>query len=225
MRVASDRQGKYLPIRCPCCSFQGKVAIARLDETFVCRKCKKPFHVNRDEVLPGPRPEAPVDDPWAELLPPERPSRWQRALARLPRVAWWSVAGATAIVVLVWLTRGRTTVELPEPLVERAVLLVQSKRMQEPDVVAALTPRAGRSAARDWYSDRPVNWGLPPAPDEPLDCQAEVRFRNEQERTAGVFVTLRRPPPEGDTEVLTYWRRNSAGLWEFDAERTLHEAR
>lgn len=225
MRASSDRQNRYLPINCPSCNFKGKVAIIRLDETFVCRKCRKPFHINRDEVLPGPRPEAPATDAWAELLPPERPSRWQRAVERLPRATWWAASGIILIAFLVWLTANRQQVELPEALADRAVLLVQAKRRQDLDTVLALTPRALRSGARQWYGDRPSTWGIPPQADETLNCQAEVRFRNEKDGVAGVFVTLQRPPPEGTTEVLCYWRRNSDGIWEFDAERTLKEAR
>ncbi|HET6881734.1 MAG TPA: hypothetical protein VFI31_16340 [Pirellulales bacterium] len=222
---------KYLPIVCPNCGFQGKVNIARLDQTFHCKECGQVFHVTRHGAVAGERPaDAPAVD---DLSPPveEEPTWLERTFAGLPPWAKWVALGAVLLVVAYLGARLLEPSEpLPRDLEARAALAAKSfaagdwstmKRMAKP------------GTARDlgaWYdANRPDEWsGLSAEQiNSKIASPKKVLKRYEKQtpilnaETSVEFVAS----GQQSVTIPFFWDETVTEEWWLDGERMLKESK
>lgn len=155
-----DATLQFLPLTCPRCGVDGKLRIARLDQTFTCKACHKPFHVTAGGAVPGERPpNAPRVDP-SMLVAPDTTSFVERLFARLPRVGQFTVLGllllAGAYGAAIWL---EPETPLPGELEDRAMLAAKSLGGGDWKTLKRLAKSGTASSLGKWLEKkRPAAW-------------------------------------------------------------------
>lgn len=226
MRNTETHDYKYLPVTCPRCRAEGKVKIGRLDKTFICKQCKRHFHVDPDGVVSGDR-LAPVDEEKAieEALRPRRKGKLQKLWESIPRPAKTGIAGAILLLsVIVWqiYASGFMASEpLPEGLQERARYVAECLANADKQRVKKISADGTSGDASTWaVTKRPNDWPSAFTPAQAPSFGTKVAFESYEKKSAGVAVTI--SPKDGftSTTLMLYFSLGSDQQWYFDGKRT-----
>ncbi|HQU44916.1 MAG TPA: hypothetical protein PK867_19025 [Pirellulales bacterium] len=224
---------KYLPLECPNCGFQGKVKIARLDQTFHCQQCKQAFHVTRDGTVAGERPpDAPGLDVAARSLPDEPP--WvERAFVNLPPAAKWGVLGGFVLLLalgLVYLMQPEEP--LPGEMEDRATLACKSLAVGDWSMLKRLAKKGTAGDLGRWYDRvRPADWE-----DVDQSTQVDVKFESQGQKLKKyegthpvidkiVRFTIQATDKPEALDVALIFSEDKEAQWWLDGEQMLKEYR
>ena len=227
---------QYLPIECPNCGFQGKVKIARLDQTFTCKQCNQVFHVTRDGTVAGERPPDEVAAHPSAPIADDKPSWIEVKFRALPAAAKWGVLGAVLLVVaLVAAFFMEPEQPLPGDLEDRAVLAGKAFGKGDWKTFKRLAkPKTARDLGKWFDKSRPEDWS-----DLNTESKVAVKVGREEKILRGYEKSkpildartpaeVRVPEITGDNSALTvnfFWSQDEKGDWWLDGERMLKESR
>lgn len=222
----------YLPLCCPSCSYEGKVKIARLDQTFNCKRCKKSFYVTVGGTMPGLRPaDAPLVDP-ATLASADDSSAIERLFARLPRVGQFAVIGllllGLAYGLALWLEPEKP---LPGELEDRAMLAAKSLGQGDWKTLKRLAKPKTAGAMAKWYEQiRPAAWneaGAEPAVNVELgSIKKQPRgFKGAEPLLDARGIATIQVNGGAKTKVSLAWSQDEQAEWWLDGERLLAESK
>lgn len=226
-----DAALRFLPLTCPRCRFEGKVKITRLDQTFTCKSCQKPFHVMVGGTVPGERPpNAPRVD-LSLLATADKPSALERLFARLPRVGQFAALGllllAAAHGIACWLEPEKP---LPGELEDRAMLAAKSLGQGDWKTLKRLAKSGTGSALGKWYEKvRPAAWkeaGAEPAVSVRLGrISKQPRAFHGAEPLLDARVAAEIQVNGGaKAEIHLNWSQDEHAEWWLDGERMWGES-
>lgn len=231
--IAMEKEGalRFLPLTCPHCRVEGKVKIVRLDQTFTCKACQKPFHVTVGGVVSGERPRTAPQIDRSALITSDTPSLLERLFTRLPRVGQVAAVGllllAIAYGVALWLEPEKP---LPGELEDRALLAARSLGQGDWKTLQRLAKRGTASALSKWYDHvRPAAWKEAGA--EPSVSVELGRITKQPRGFKGVEPLLdARVATEiqvnggAKAEVQLNWSQDEHAEWWLDGERLWAES-
>lgn len=218
-----------IPLGCPRCGFEGQIPIKHLDRDFTCPKCKRVFHFQTSGAVPGPRPVAGPDPALAGpvVRKRERPSRlgqWWDNTSRATRMLILGTGGVVSCVlvpvVLIWGYLSLGTAEETVPIEQKLDRLAHALVMQDAAEIRSLTyPGKELSAAVYLQRGRPKRWNAFKSA-VPFQVRPTRLFARAEE-SAYVLTFSNVPGAPGETELLTYWKRDGNLEWHFDPDRSL----
>lgn len=233
-RMAGKQEDEYqfLPVRCPHCGLEGKVRISRLDRSFTCKKCCKVFHVTLDGTVTGERPPGAAAVDPADMVAEETQTRFEKWLARLPRV-WQMVLGGACLLALGAGIKILTEPEVPLPgeLEARAKFAAQALARGQWGQVKRLALPGTAKDLGGWYDKvRPESWS-----DVGSESRVNVEVgnpskqlrgyaKNEPILDSGIAVTIEVPGKGKLEDVRLTFSQDENLEWWLNGERMLKES-
>lgn len=229
MRKADTHDFKFLPVTCPRCRMEGKVKIGRLDKTFICKQCKRPFHVDPDGVVSGDR-EIPVDHEkeMERALKPRRKSALEKVWEKVPRPAKTALGGVILLAsILGWqiYASGFLSAEpLPEGLQERAKYVADCFAKGDKTRIKAISAAGTSGDAANWITlAKPEDWpGAFPA-DHVVNTGTKIAFESYEKKSAGVATTIAPGKGFSSATLMLYFALGDDQQWYFDGKRSVKE--
>lgn len=239
MRSSQQEEYRFLPVSCPKCGLDGKLDIRRLDRTFICKRCRRSFHVDPGGIVLGERPnDAPADDFMSAR--PKPSSRLVAWLERLPRVAWWGIGGfllIAGVLGTVALVLQAQRAELPESLDGRARWFGEAFARAESADLARVSASGSVRQFEEWMRElRPVSWTGAVDAATPVTVELEVLFKrsagsdekalsdnDNSMAQAGILATITPANAKESATLLLYWVQDSSLEWHLDGNRTLND--
>lgn len=238
---------RHLALNCPRCHHELTVWITDLGQTFKCKNCRTPFHVDPNgKCVKGQRVESDeVYNPY-QLTPKSNhfdPLEW---LWDLPRAVHWLLLAAVIALgaqVVVAFTRPQSA-NLPNSLVARTEYVATAFLANDNDRLSVVADPATKVSTSRWLElKRPANWSIWQQATQ-ARTKASVLFQNTASKTACTVATIAFPPfadgpdatsstngrranaaPVGPrVELVMFWTMSSDGTWLFDGARTVKES-
>jgi hypothetical protein len=195
---------RQINIACPRCREQAWVGVQELDRDFVCRHCRRTYHISatgRSEY--GARPQGePGAASWLAIEAVKTREVFDpiATASALPKPAKLGL-GAAGVILMAWLAAAWLWPHpaLPEGLTERTTLAASAFARGDLAALRAICTPDSHDAARTWLERRrPGRWdGL--MAQAPPSIESRVLFQRMSYRVAGSLAVIRFERP-GDAE-------------------------